>query len=88
MVNVTDKETRENTLRLVKNERSKKFYEEKTKQNLMTCDICSCQVSKYYYSQHVQTKRHKKWEETRKKVIEQEKPKQKKTKIVKIKEQI
>lgn len=54
------KEERENMRRLAKKARNKKYYE-KSKLEKIRCDICKCEVDKYYYPTHCQTARHKNW---------------------------
>ncbi len=54
------KEEREKLCKLAKKERNKKQYD-KTKAEKIRCPICKCDVDKYYYPAHVETKRHKKW---------------------------
>lgn len=67
MINIIDVAERMRMVRLAKNERSKKYYDEKTKQKLIDCDVCSCKVNPYYYQEHLETKRHKKWSEIKNK---------------------
>ena len=56
------KEEREKIRKLAKMERNKKRYE-KSKAEKIRCDICKCEVDKYYYPTHCQTTRHKRWSE-------------------------
>jgi hypothetical protein len=66
MISDEQKTKREEMKKLAKKARNESYYE-KTKANRIECEICSCSVASSYWSAHIQTKRHTKWEEIKKK---------------------
>lgn len=57
MIIISNAEKRNEMLKLAKKKRNDEQYE-KTKTNPITCDVCQCQITSYYYEKHCLTKRH------------------------------
>lgn len=56
------KDERKKMNQLAKKKRNQHTYENR-KKTTVRCDVCKCEVSKYYYEKHLLTKRHQNWSE-------------------------
>jgi hypothetical protein len=60
---ITDKEKRNALMKENAKEHRRKYYESHIKTHKLECDVCKCMVNKYYFQEHIKTKRHQKYKE-------------------------